>query len=135
MDTLITAASSVSSRFPGLTVAIAGAGRDRRRLERLASHAAAKVRLLGRVADIDLPDLYACADLFALCCRSRWAGLEQEGFGIVLVEAAAAGVPCITVGTGGAGEAVLDGETGLVVPGATTGGARVTMQLRSSWWR
>jgi phosphatidylinositol alpha-1,6-mannosyltransferase len=117
MDTLIKAASSISGRFPGLTVAIAGAGRDRRRLERLASHAAAKVRLLGKVADFDLPDLYACADVFALCCRSRWAGLEQEGFGIVLVEAAAAGVPCVTVGTGGAAEAVLHGETGLVVQG------------------
>ena len=76
----------------------------------------------------DLPDFYACADVFALCCRSRWWGLEQEGFGIVLVEAAAAGVPCITIDSGGAGEAVQDGETGLVreVPSRTraTGGAR-----------
>jgi phosphatidylinositol alpha-1,6-mannosyltransferase len=120
MDTLIEAASSISERFPGLSVAIAGAGRDRRRLDRLASHAKASVRLLGKVADLDLPDLYACADVFALCCRSRWGGLEQEGFGIVLVEAAAAGVPCVTIGTGGAAEAVLDGETGLVVQAAAT---------------
>jgi phosphatidyl-myo-inositol dimannoside synthase len=115
MDTLIHAASLVSSRFPGLSVAIAGSGRDRRRLERLASHANVRVDFLGRLSAADLPDFYACSDVFALCCRSRWWGLEQEGFGIVLVEAAACGVPCVTIDTGGAAEAVKNGETGLVV--------------------
>ena len=115
MDTLIQAASLVSGRFPGLSVAIGGSGRDRRRLERLASHANVRVDFLGRLSAADLPDFYACADVFALCCRSRWWGLEQEGFGIVLVEAAATGVPCVTIDSGGAGEAVKDGETGLVV--------------------
>jgi phosphatidylinositol alpha-1,6-mannosyltransferase len=71
--------------------------------------------LLGRVPGSELPDLYACADVFALSCRSRWGGLEQEGFGIVLVEAAAAGVPCVTIATGGTADAVADGLTGLVV--------------------
>ena len=115
MDTLIEAASSISDRFPGLCVAIAGAGRDRHRLEKLAGHSQARVEFLGKLPDADLADFYACADVFALCCRSRWWGLEEEGFGIVLVEAAAAGVPCVTVDSGGAGEAVRDGETGLVV--------------------
>ena len=115
MDTLIQAASLVSGRFPGLSVAIAGAGRDRRRLERLASHANVRVDFLGRLSAADLPDFYACSDVFALCCRSRWWGLEQEGFGIVLIEAAATGVPCVTIETGGVAEAVKDGETGLVV--------------------
>ena len=115
MDTLIQAASLVSGRFPGLSVAIAGAGRDRRRLERLASHANVRVDFLGRLSAADLPDFYACGDVFALCCRSRWWGLEQEGFGIVLIEAAATGVPCVTIETGGVAEAVKDGETGLVV--------------------
>jgi phosphatidylinositol alpha-1,6-mannosyltransferase len=115
MDTLIQAASLVSGRFPGLSVAIAGAGRDRRRLERLASHANVRVDFLGRLSAADLPDFYACSDVFALCCRSRWWGLEQEGFGIVLIEAAATGVPCVTIESGGVAEAVKDGETGLVV--------------------
>ncbi|HUB71632.1 MAG TPA: glycosyltransferase family 4 protein [Acidimicrobiales bacterium] len=120
MDTLIEAATSISARFGhgGLSVAIAGAGRDRGRLERLervAGQAGVTVKLTGRLADADLPDFYACADVFALCCRSRWWGLEQEGFGIVLLEAAACGIPCITVDSGGAGEAVVNGETGLVV--------------------
>ncbi len=118
MDTLIEAASSISGRFPGLQVAIAGAGRDRRRLEKMAARSPTRVSFLGRVPDADLPQLYACADVFALCCRSRWGGLEQEGFGIVLVEAAAAGIPCVTIGTGGAAEAVVDGVTGLVVDGS-----------------
>ena len=115
MDTLIQAASLVSGRFPGLSVAIAGAGRDRRRLERLASHANVRVDFLGRLSAADLPDFYACSDVFALCCRSRWWGLEQEGFGIVLIEAAATGVPCVTIDSGGVAEAVKDKETGLVV--------------------
>jgi phosphatidyl-myo-inositol dimannoside synthase len=48
-------------------------------------------------------------------CRNRWFGLEQEGFGIVFLEAAAAGVPQIAGDSGGAPEAVVDGVTGLVV--------------------
>jgi phosphatidyl-myo-inositol dimannoside synthase len=123
MDTLIKAASTLAGGFPGMSVAIAGAGRDRHRLERIASRARVRVDFVGKLDDADLPDFYACADVFALCCRSRWWGLEEEGFGIVLVEAAACGVPCITIGSGGAGEAVRDGETGFVVK-APEGGNR-----------
>ena len=50
-----------------------------------------------------------------MACRNRWLGLEQEGFGIVFLEAAAAGVPQVAGRSGGAAEAVVDGETGLVV--------------------
>ena len=71
--------------------------------------------MLGRVPDADLPSLYGCADVFAMCCRSRWRGLEQEGFGIVFLEAAACGVPSVAGDSGGAAEAVEDGTTGLVV--------------------
>lgn len=116
MDVLIEAAARLSrDGHPDLTVAIAGAGRDGSRLERLISRTGAPVRLLGRVPDAELPALYGCADVFALCCRNRWAGLEQEGFGIVFLEAAAAGVPSVAGDSGGAAEAVADGETGLVV--------------------
>jgi phosphatidylinositol alpha-1,6-mannosyltransferase len=51
-----------------------------------------------------------------MCCRERWAGLEAEGFGIVFLEAAACGVPSVAGRSGGAHEAVVDGETGFVVP-------------------
>jgi phosphatidylinositol alpha-1,6-mannosyltransferase len=50
-----------------------------------------------------------------MLCRNRWGGLEQEGFGIVFVEAAACGVPQVAGDSGGAAEAVSDGETGLVM--------------------
>jgi phosphatidylinositol alpha-1,6-mannosyltransferase len=50
-----------------------------------------------------------------MICRDRWFGLEQEGFGIVFLEAAATGVPQVAGRSGGADEAVVDGETGVVV--------------------
>jgi phosphatidyl-myo-inositol dimannoside synthase len=50
-----------------------------------------------------------------MICRSRWGGLEQEGFGIVFLEAAAAGVTQVAGNSGGSAEAVEDGETGVVV--------------------
>jgi phosphatidylinositol alpha-1,6-mannosyltransferase len=115
MDTLIEAAAMLVATHPNLTVAIAGAGRERTSLEHLARRRRAPVRMLGRVSNGDLPDLYACADVFAMCCRDRWRGLEQEGFGIVFLEAAASGVPGVAGDSGGAAEAVIDGQTGLVV--------------------
>lgn len=115
MDVLIRSAARLADGRPDLQVAIAGSGRDRGRLDRLVAETGAPVRLLGRVPDEDLPDLYGCADVFAMLCRSRWAGLEQEGFGIVFLEAAAAGVAQVAGESGGSAEAVVDGETGLVV--------------------
>ena len=112
MDTLIEAAAR---DHPGLIVAVAGAGRDRGRLERLARRSGSPVRFLGRVPAADLPRVHGMADLFVMACRSRWGGIEQEGFGIVFLEAAACGVAQVAGDTGGAAEAVLDGETGIVV--------------------
>jgi phosphatidylinositol alpha-1,6-mannosyltransferase len=117
MDTLIRAAArlAASGRHPQLTVVIAGSGRDRPRLDHLINKTRAPVRLIGRVSSPDLPGLYACADVFALCCRSRWGGLEQEGFGIVFLEAAAAGIPSVAGDSGGSAEAVINDETGFVL--------------------
>jgi phosphatidylinositol alpha-1,6-mannosyltransferase len=113
-DVLIDAVAGL----PDVELAIAGAGRDRRRLESRARRQGVdnRVRFLGRVPDDDsFPRLYACADVFAAPCRDRWGGLEAEGFGIVFLEAAAAGVPAVAGRSGGSHEAVVDGETGLVV--------------------
>ena len=115
MDVLIEAAAALQARHPDLVVAIGGGGRDRKRLDRLVETSGAPVRLLGRVSNEDLPQLYGCADVYAMLCRNRWAGLEQEGFGIVFLEAAATGVPQVAGDSGGAAEAVVDGVTGLVV--------------------
>ena len=114
-DVLIRAAAALSSSHPDLTVAVCGAGRDERRLRELTERTGAPVRFLGRLPGTDLPALYGCADVFAMLCRNRWGGLEQEGFGIVFLEAAAAGVPSVAGNSGGAGDAVVDGETGVIV--------------------
>jgi phosphatidyl-myo-inositol dimannoside synthase len=114
-DVLIAAAALLAPAHPGLTVALAGAGRDGARLERLVAATGAPVRLLGFVADADLPALLGSADVFAMPCRDRWGGLEQEGFGIVFLEAAACGVPGVAGSSGGSAEAVASGETGFVV--------------------
>ena len=114
-DVAIEAVSRLAPRQPDLVLAIAGRGRDAARLRRLAQELGAPVRFLGRVGHDDLPRLYGCADLFVMPCRTRWGGLEQEGFGIVFVEAAACGVPQIAGNSGGAAEAVDDLVTGLVV--------------------
>jgi phosphatidylinositol alpha-1,6-mannosyltransferase len=115
MDTLIEAACLLAPGRPDLTFAIAGSGRDRGRLERLVRRSGAPVRLVGRVDDDDLPSFYGCADVFAMLARDRWAGLEQEGFGIVFLEAAACGVPQVAGASGGVAEAVADGDTGVLV--------------------
>lgn len=115
IDRLISAAGALGSDRPDLEVVVAGTGRDAPRLRRLAGRGSVRVHFLGRVSPVDLPALYRAADLFALPCRSRWGGLEQEGFGIVFLEAAASGLPAIGGRSGGVAEAIVDGHTGWVV--------------------
>lgn len=119
MDTLVRAAAILAAEGRDLQVVIAGDGRDRGRLGRLATRVGAPVRFLGRLDDEDVTALVGCADVFAMLCRTRWRGLEQEGFGIVFLEAGAAGVPQVAGRSGGAHEAVSDGETGIVLDPAT----------------
>ena len=119
-DVVIAAVGELSESRPKLVFALSGKGRDSGRLARLANrtraqHPHADIRLLGRLSDADLVDLLRVGDVFAMLCRNRWAGLEQEGFGIVFAEAAACGLPQIAGASGGSHEAVLHGVTGLVV--------------------
>ena len=114
------------AELPGVHLALGGSGRDRGRLAARARTRGAvdRVHLLGRVPEPDLPALFACADVFAMPCRDRWAGLEAEGFGIVFLEAAAAGVPSVAGASGGSDEAVLDGVTGSVIDGRQASAVR-----------
>jgi len=114
-DVLIRAVSRLALEFPKLRLVIGGDGRDRGRLERIARELMSPVTFVGRVSDEALPKLYGCADINAMLCRSRWMGLEQEGFGIVFAEAAACGVPQLAGRSGGASDAVDHEKTGLVV--------------------
>jgi len=115
MDVLIEAAGRLVPSFPELTVAIAGTGREAAALAAQSRRAKAPVHLLGRISEEDKAALLGASDVFVMACRNRWLGLEQEGFGIVFLEAAAAGVPQVAGESGGAAEAVDDGVTGLVV--------------------
>ncbi|MFN3326199.1 MAG: glycosyltransferase [Bryobacteraceae bacterium] len=86
---------------------IAGSGPQEAELRQLATQSAARIRFLGQRSD--LPALLHEADAFVLSS-------VVEGLPMVLLEAAASGLPCVTTGAGGASEVVLDGETGFVVP-------------------
>ena len=75
----------------------------------------------GGVPGDELPAHHAMADVFAMPCRTRGAGLDVEGLGIVYLEASATGVPVVAGASGGAPETVRDGETGRVVDGRDVG--------------
>jgi phosphatidylinositol alpha-1,6-mannosyltransferase len=114
-DTLIRAGAQLSGEFPHLRVLIGGDGRDRARLERLAHKLHAPVTFLGHVDEAQQPRWIAACDLMVMDCRSRWLGLEQEGFGIVFIEAAACGLAQVAGRSGGSHDAVRNAETGIVV--------------------
>jgi phosphatidylinositol alpha-1,6-mannosyltransferase len=72
------------------------------------------VRFLGKVPDEELAEVYDSADIFAM--TSVQHGESIEGFGLVYLEASAHGLPVVAHDVGGVSEAVLDGQTGLLVP-------------------
>ncbi len=118
-DMLIRAMPEIRRRVAGAALVIVGGGPDADTLHKLAQHCgvAADVVFTGGVPAAELPGHYAMADVFAMPCRTRGAGLDVEGLGIVSLEAAAAGVPVVAGRSGGAPETVRDGETGRVVNG------------------
>jgi phosphatidyl-myo-inositol dimannoside synthase len=117
-DVLIEAIGIVQRTVPDAVLVLVGGGADEGRLREMAEAAPpGSVVFAGERPDDELPALYAGADLFAMPCRSRWGGLEVEGFGIVFLEAAAAGRAVVAGRSGGAEEAVQDERTGLLVEG------------------
>ncbi len=129
MDVLIRASARLAGEFADLRVLIGGTGRDRHRLERIVAATGAPVTLAGRIPEDDLAAFVAMGDVFAMCCRNRWFGIEQEGFGIVFLEAAAGGVAQVAGSSGGSADAVADEETGLVVQDPSSVGS-VTTAIR-----
>jgi phosphatidylinositol alpha-1,6-mannosyltransferase len=112
---LIRAMPTIRAAVGEVALIVAGTGPDLARLRRLARRLDARVVFAGRVADEDAPAYYAAADVFALPVVDRYGGLEVEGLGVVLLEAAAAGLPSVTGRSGGTPEAVLHERTGLVI--------------------
>ena len=118
-DVLIRGMERVRRQVPGATLVIVGAGPGERRLRALATGApAGSVVFAGQVSEEDLPRYYALGDVFAMPCRTRLAGLEVEGWGNVFIEAGACAKPVVVGDSGGAREALVDGETGILVDGA-----------------
>lgn len=96
-------------------VLLVGRGRSEGRLRKLASSLDVRVRFEVEVPWSALPELYRQMDVFCMACKSRWAGLEFEGLGLVFLEAASSGVPVLVGDSGGSPETVLQGDTGFVV--------------------
>nr|WSZ95614.1 glycosyltransferase family 4 protein [Streptomyces sp. NBC_00857] len=118
-DTLILALPAILAHVPDAVLLIVGGGPYENDLRKLARETgvADAVRFTGAVPWAELPAHFGAGDVFAMPCRTRRGGLDVEGLGIVYLEASATGLPVIAGDSGGAPDAVLDGETGWVVRG------------------
>ena len=118
-DTLLRAWPEVISQVPDAALLIVGAGPYGKDLKQLSERSGltASVHFTGPVPQAELPAHYAAGDVFSMPCRTRRGGLDVEGLGIVYLEASAAGLPVVGGDSGGAPDAILDGETGYVVGG------------------
>ncbi len=118
-DMLIVAMTEIRERVDGAVLVIAGGGPYEPRLRALAEALGVQdsVVFTGRVPSGELAAHHTIADVFAMPCRTRGAGLDVEGLGIVFLEASATGVPVVAGDSGGAPETVREGETGTVVQG------------------
>ncbi|PKV99319.1 glycosyltransferase family 4 protein [Nocardia fluminea] len=118
-DMLIVAMTEIRERVDGAVLVIAGGGPYETRLRALAEALGVQdsVVFTGRVPSGELAAHHTIADVFAMPCRTRGAGLDVEGLGIVFLEASATGVPVVAGDSGGAPETVREGETGIVVHG------------------
>jgi len=122
-DTLLHALPLVRHRVRDAALLLVGAGRYREELTALAGSlgVADSVIFTGGIAHEELPAHYAAGDVFAMPCRTRRAGMDVEGLGIVFLEASATGLPVVVGDSGGAPDAVLDGRTGYLVDGRSVG--------------
>ena len=118
-DKLISALPAIRAAVPNVHLVLVGVGPHQKFLENLVAklNVADCVTFIGRINYSELPKYICVGDIFAMPSRSRFFGLEVEGLGIVYLEASACGLPVVGGKSGGAPDAVLVGETGVVVDG------------------
>ena len=118
-DTLVEALPNILREIPDAHLLFVGEGPRREFMQKRADKlgVSAHITFIGRIQYQDLPQYICAGDIFAMPSRSRLAGLEVEGLGIVYLEASACGIAVIGGTSGGAPDAVLDGQTGIVVDG------------------
>jgi glycosyltransferase involved in cell wall biosynthesis len=109
-DVLLRALAALKDDHPALTAVIIGEGYERDALESLRAELGATdwISLPGRVEDAELVSWYRRAWLVA-------SSSQREGWGMTLTEAAACGTPAVATAIAGHRDAVLDGESGLLV--------------------
>lgn len=113
IDTLLRVMARFIGKMPNLELVVVGKGPYADQLHKLADLLKVPVRWIEGATDQDVADWYRAADVF--CLPSREAVDDVEGFGIVFLEAAAAGLPVIAGKGWGTEEAVEDRITGLLV--------------------
>jgi len=118
-DTLIEALPEILQHHPNAHILMVGEGPYREHLQKLVAKnkVESAITFIGRIQYSELPRYLSAGDVFAMPSRSRLAGLEVEGLGIVYLEASACELPVIAGRSGGAPDAVLEGITGLTVDG------------------
>jgi phosphatidylinositol alpha-1,6-mannosyltransferase len=136
VDTVLRALPRIAASVPEVRYVVAGTGPDRDRLERLARQHGVRERVhfVGHVAHDALAAYYSAADLFVMPARE--APPDVEGFGLVFLEANACGTPAVGARAGGVPDAIVDGETGLLVPPAAPAalGSALTALLHDPAW-
>ncbi|MFN2555754.1 MAG: glycosyltransferase family 4 protein [Nitriliruptorales bacterium] len=148
-DVLLAAWPAVRRQHPEAWLVLVGNGPLEATLRRSVSRLGpdSHVVFAGTLAWEHLPAAYAALEVFAMPCRTRLGGIDVEGLGIAYLEAQATGLPVVAGRSGGAPEALRDGDTGVVIdgndPGAVAeavasllgdGGRRRAMGERARAW-
>ena len=121
-DILIQSLPAVLAKHPSAHILMVGEGPYRKELTKLVKrlNLSEAVTFIGRIQYKELPRYICAGDIFAMPSRSRLAGLEVEGLGIVYLEASSCALPVIAGRSGGAPDAVEEGVTGFSVDGRST---------------
>jgi phosphatidylinositol alpha-1,6-mannosyltransferase len=133
-DTLVESLPEILTEFPDAHLLFVGVGPHLEYIHKRAIQLGVldHISFVGRVQYSELPRFISVGEIFAMPSRSRLAGLEVEGLGIVYLEASACGLPIVGGLSGGAPDALLEGETGFAVdglqPSAVAGAVKVLLR-------